>query len=128
MWLVGHANYALRRMFDLDTAEWAVAVAAVSFFLSFVVLVWNILNATLLDRARLKVRIWAGAMPESKDVVHHAVTFEAANIGKRPVQLSELWISTAPDHAGGTGSSYRAGASAKRASEEGSYPPPSGGR
>jgi len=84
-------------MDDLTTGEWfAISIAAMSFGVASLSLLWNILNATLVDRARLKVKMWATVMPESRGVVHHVIRVEATNYGKRPVQLSSLWIQHGP--------------------------------
>ena len=83
-------------MDDLTTAELAIVIAVMSFSVALLSLVWNILNATLVDRARLKVKMWATVMPESKSLMHHVIRVEATNYGKRPVKLSSLWIQHGP--------------------------------
>ena len=82
---------------ELTAGErFAIVIALMSFGVAFLALLWNIVNATRLDRARLKVKMWAAVVPERKGLVHHVIIVQATNVGKRPVQLSSLWIQYGP--------------------------------
>lgn len=84
-------------MEDLTTGETlAIGIALMSFVVALLALAWNILNATRVDRARLRVKMWAAVMPEASGLIHHVVIVQATNIGKRPVQLTGLWVQYGP--------------------------------
>lgn len=72
----------------------ALVISIISIVLAVLVLLWNILNATLLDRARLDVTMdfgmkLVGGDPNTNRTV---VAIAATNIGKRPVRLNSLWL------------------------------------
>lgn len=72
----------------------ALIISVVSLVIALLALIWNILNATLLDRARLDVRIdfgmrMVGGAPGTDRTV---VAISATNIGRRPVRLTGLWL------------------------------------
>ena len=69
----------------------ALALATVSIALSFVTLTWNILNATLLDRARLALSIDFMSIVDAH-ATKRVVTVSATNVGRRPVHLTGLWL------------------------------------
>jgi len=72
----------------------ALVVSIISLVFAALALAWNILNVTLLDRARLNVTLdvgmtLVGGMPGTERTV---VAVAATNIGKRPVRLHSLWL------------------------------------
>ena len=71
----------------------AVWLSIVSLLIAALALLWNILNATVLDKARLEVRVEFSTMVGGiQGTELRIVTLTAVNIGRRPVRLSNLML------------------------------------
>ena len=77
----------------MGTEDAALAISIISIVLAVLALLWNILNVTLLDRARLDVRIDFGMkMVGGPGPDRMVVALTVINVGKRPVRLTGLWL------------------------------------